>query len=99
VSQYIDEKQEFVYVRQTETQLDELDENLITQIQEAGYYTERKFSIKGRKILCDGKIMCHLIALSTAYKLKSVPFPRVTRIIFDEFINENGTYIKNEVEK
>jgi hypothetical protein len=45
------------------------------------------------------KIIGHFIALSTAQSIKSVAYPLVTNIGFDEFILEKGTthYIANEV--
>ena len=45
------------------------------------------------------KVIGHFIALSTAQSIKSVAYPLVTNIGFDEFIIEKGTthYIANEV--
>lgn len=44
--------------------------------------------------------MGYFVSLSTAQTQKSVAFPRVTKILFDEFIIENGAnvqYLKDEV--
>ena len=52
------------------------------------------------KFTCDGKICGYAVPLSTANILKSTSFPKVSTIIFDEFLLDNsGTYryLKNEV--
>lgn len=45
------------------------------------------------------KICGYLIPLSLANQYKSVPFPNVKNILFDEYITENNKYLKNEPEK
>ena len=44
-----------------------------------------------------GEIAGYLLALSTFYKVKSIPFPKVDLIVYDEFIGMKGTRkIKSE---
>ena len=56
--------------------------------------------LKGKHFYIDGKIAGYAIALSTSQKLKSVDYPFVTTIIFDEFIVDKGCirYLTNEVD-
>lgn len=50
--------------------------------------------------VCDDEVMGYPIPLSKAAQFKSVPFPKVTLIVFDEFIIDQGLirYLPNEVE-
>lgn len=54
-----------------------------------------------KKVLADRewRTIVHFAALSTSQKLKSKPFPRVNKIIYDEIILEKGAtqYLPNEV--
>src|SRR5699024_5103547 len=91
---YLESGDQFVYLRETEAQLDKVDENLLTQLQDKGYFLDKKFSYSNNRLMCDGKTVGYVIAVSTAYKLKSVPFTKVKRVIYDEFISESGRYTK-----
>ena len=58
------------------------------------------FSTKSNNFYCDGQICGYAMTLSTAQDLKSSNFSKVTTIIFDEFIIEEGQkkfYLQNEV--
>ena len=58
------------------------------------------FSTKHNEFYCDGEICGYAMTLSTAQDLKSSNFSKVTTIIFDEFIIEEGQkkfYLQNEV--
>ena len=58
-----------------------------------------EFAVRGTKAYIDKKQCGTFIALSIQAKYKSVPFPKVNKIIFDEFIiKSNSThYIQSEV--
>lgn len=62
-------------------------------------FENHKFVVRGTKAYIDGEHAGTFIALSVAQKYKSVPFPKVNKIIFDEFIiKKNGMrYLPNEV--
>ena len=62
-------------------------------------YPAHNFQGKGKNAYCDGKLMGHFVALATSLNLKSVPFPDVTLICYDEFVIGGGSqqYIKSEV--
>lgn len=58
------------------------------------------FQQNGNYFYCDGSVCGYGMTLSTAQDLKSVNFSKVKKIIFDEFIIEEGqkkTYLQNEV--
>lgn len=65
-----------------------------------GCYPEDKFKIVGNVGYVNDEPAIHFIALSTSRKVKSINFPYVNKIIFDEFVIDKGRspYIKNEVE-
>ena len=65
------------------------------------YYPKHTFEIKGNHAMIDGKDAGVFLALSTSQNMKSVDFPNVNKIIFDEFIikvNKALTYLSDEVE-
>lgn len=64
------------------------------------YYPEDKLEIKGNHLFINDKDAGVFVALSTSQSMKSVDFPEVNKIIFDEFIiqeNKALTYLSNEV--
>ena len=61
-------------------------------------YPNDKLEVKGNIGYVNDEPAVHFVALSTSRrKLKSVNLPKVNKIIFDEFIEDDG-YLKNEVE-
>ena len=65
------------------------------------YYPEHKFEIKGSHAYIDDKDAGVFIALSTSQNMKSVDFPDIDKIVFDEFIikkNKALTYLNDEVQ-
>lgn len=65
-----------------------------------GLYQNDELTIDGYEGKVNGETAIYFVALSTSRQLKSVNFPKVNKIIFDEFIIDTGriTYLKNEVE-
>lgn len=64
------------------------------------FYPKHKFDIKGNHAYIDGKDAGVFLALSTSQNMKSVDFPDVNKIIFDEFIilkSKSLTYLTNEI--
>lgn len=64
------------------------------------YYPKDKFKIKGNHAFINDKDAGVFLSLSTSQSMKSVDFPDVNKIIFDEFIiqkNKALTYLGNEV--
>lgn len=61
-------------------------------------YPNVKLEVKGHTGYINGKKAILFVPLSTAQSKKSVPYPRVKNLIFDEFIIENNTlhYLADE---
>lgn len=100
IDDFLKNKKECVWVRRYQTEIDEmnLNEKFFDAVRE--YYPETEFKINGNTGLINGEVAIHFIALSTSRQLKSNNFPRVNKIVFDEFIIDKGrvSYLKNEVE-
>ena len=66
-------------------------------------YKARKFYFAkvedGKTIEIDTKPMCICLALSQNEHYKSLSFPDVTTIVFDEFMSENHQYLPNEFKR
>ena len=88
---------QFVWVRRYQTEIDTLTD-FFADIKE--FYPEDTLTVEGNTCYINGEPAGWLIALTTSQKLKSVSFPNVQTIVFDEFIIDKGKvgYIKNEVQ-
>lgn len=98
IKNWLKKGEQFVYVRRYKEEVKQarLDE-VFADIAEA--YPDHEFTSKFKVFFCDGEIMGWAIPLSDAVKYKSTPFPKVTLIIFDEFIIDVGLtrYLPGEV--
>lgn len=65
-----------------------------------GLYPDDKLEIKGNMGYINDKPAIYFVSLSTSRSLKSINFPTVNKIIFDEFLIDKGriSYLKNEAE-
>lgn len=99
VEKFLETGEQFVYLRRSEIERDNSITTLLSQLQDAGFFLDNVFRVKEDYITCDGKIICRCLAISTAYKHKSVSFHKVKTVIFDEFIDENNRYLKEEAIK
>ena len=99
VDDFLKNGNEFIYIRRYETEL-KGNKNFFKPLQKEGLYAEHEFDVKGTKYFIDSKICGYSFPLSKAITLKSNEFPNVTKIIFDEFIIDKGSYhyLPNEVE-
>lgn len=98
--------EQFIYLRRYRTELKGR-ESFFSDI--AHEFPDFEFRISGgvaeMKHVDDGKekweIIGYFIALSTSQSNKSVAYPKVTTILFDEFIIEKGNvqYLPNEVKR
>lgn len=88
---------QFMYVRRYKTELKNKDK-FFDAVQKE--FPKDDFKVFGNNGYCNGKPMVHFVALSTSQDLKSVPFPFVTTIIYDEFLTNSKfkKYIPDEVE-
>lgn len=97
IKKFLKKGEQFVYCRRYKTELNDFDK-FFDAIRND--FPEHKFEIKGKVAYIDGKVCGFAIPLSVSQKFKSVPFPFVTTIIFDEFIIDSNVihYLNNEVE-
>lgn len=94
-------KGETVWMRRYENEITDAYSKFVDDLQSAGYITEQMdIEFEGNTILLDGVPRIHFVALSISMKKKSVPYPNVNQIIFDEFIETrvNHKYLPNEPE-
>lgn len=93
-----------VWVRRYQTEVDAMiaKDKFFDAVRD--YYPEDELKIitEDKQIFgtVNGEVAIHFVALSTSRQLKSNNYPKVNKIIFDEFIIDKGriTYLKNEVE-
>lgn len=111
IDKFIKSKDEFIYLRRYEPELKKSKHHLFDDISQL--YPNKDMRVFGSDIQiaphaeseADKKHqkwqnMGYALALSNANDWKSVPFPRVKWVIFDEFIIEKGMkhYIPNEIQ-
>ena len=104
LKKYLKTGEQFIYLRRYKTELDTALATFWDDIQDIGYFEDYTLSVKKSKMLtefrCNGKVCGYAVPLSTANILKSTAFPKVSTIIFDEFLLTTGgtyRYLKNEV--
>src|SRR5690625_544003 len=97
LKRFLKNGEEFIYLRRYKTELKKV-YKYFDDIQEN--YPEYKLTVEGNRFLCDGKVFGYAMPLSTWQSEKSNSYPKVTTIIYDEFIREkdNSGYIPNEVD-
>jgi hypothetical protein len=96
ISDFIKNKNQFVYVRRYKTEFKDIG-NFFDDIIKK--YSDHEFSVAHGKFYIDKEIAGFYIPLSTSITKKSVAYPNVNKIGFDEFILEKSTlhYLPNEV--
>lgn len=99
IKNFIKSGAQFVYLRRYEDELgkDKLDK-FFNDIEKE--FPDHDLYAKQKTFYMDKYEMGYAIPLSKSLQYKSVPFPKVTLIIFDEFIIDKGMirYMPNEVE-
>lgn len=96
IKDFIKNGNQFVYVRRFDTELKKI-KKFFEDISHE--FPDHEFKVNPPLFYIDGKEAGTAIALSTAKIEKSTPYPRVNKIIFDEFILDKGYhhYIPDEV--
>lgn len=111
IDNFIKKREQFGYIRRYKDDLKEPMEKFFDDIK--GIYPDYEFKVEKRKFYIrlkpadekepwtDEDIAGYGFWLSTADNKKSVPYPFITTLIFDEFLLDDGlqTYIKNEPKK
>lgn len=98
IRNFLKSGKQFVYLRRYETEMPAAEMiNFFDDI--AGEFPDAEFKAYNGLFRINGQIAGWYFPLSKATMLKSIPFPNVSLIIFDEFIIEVGIYryLPNEV--
>jgi hypothetical protein len=97
INRFLKYGEQFIYLRRYKDELKKIP-NYFNDIMAA--FPDHSFKVKGRQFYIDDKIAGWAIPLSSWQSEKSNAYPKVSTIIYDEFIREkdNSGYIPNEVE-
>lgn len=87
---------QFVWIRRYKTEIDTL-QDFWADIR--AHFPNDDLRQEKNRLYINGEVAGYLIGLSTSMQLKSVAYPLVKTVIFDEFIIDKGrlNYLKNEV--
>ena len=91
INRFLKTGEQFIYLRRTERELDDARPTLFDALKKEGKFKQNELYAKGDNLYCDGKQMGFAIALSTSMKRKSIPYPDVKWIIFEEFMVDGVT--------
>lgn len=98
IRNFLKNGEQSVYLRRRQTDIDEVKDLFFDDI--APFFPDTEFKIDGRYGYINGEIAVIFMALSTSMKKKSSPFPRVTLIVFDEYLEpafKFPNYLKNDM--
>lgn len=102
VKQFLDKGYQFVYLRRFKEELDETAESYFNDIIFNNEFPDVVIEYRGGQYFINDQLAGYAMALTKAKDYKSISFPLVYLIIFDEFlIEDNGytRYLKNEVKQ
>ena len=105
VGDFLKNEKETVWVRRYGTNLTDPEKGILvgdrffSALKKEGFYEGTELKTEGNLGFVNGKPAFNFVALSTSQDLKSINFPNVNKIIFDEFIVKGGKngYLKDEV--
>lgn len=85
---------QFIYLRRYDTELKKSlkDDKFFKDVGNDPMFTDDEFYVRGDKFYMNGKVCGYAVPLSKASIYKSVSFPDVDTIMFDEFLIDNATY-------
>lgn len=85
---------QFIYLRRYDTELKKSlkDDEFFKDIGKDEKFQDDTFYVRGEKFYMNDLVCGYAIPLSKASIYKSVPFPNVDIIMFDEFLIDNATY-------
>lgn len=98
MERWLKDGQQFIYLRRYATEMPESQmRNFFDDV--GTEFPDHEWSAHRGLFRCDKTIIGWYFPLSKAQMLKSIPFPNVTLIVFDEFIINTGMYhyLQNEV--
>ena len=99
---FLDKGYQFVYLRRFKEELDETAESYFNDIIVNNEFPDVTIEYRGGAYYVNDQLAGYAMALTKAKDYKSISFPMVYLIIFDEFlIEDNGytRYLKNEVKQ
>lgn len=98
IKNWLNKEEQFVYLRRYETELKKGEIELFFN-DICSEFSDCEFLVKDGKFYINAKVAGYYIPLSKAAQYKSVPYPKVSMIVFDEFIIDKGflRYLPNEV--
>lgn len=102
IKQFLDKGYQFVYLRRYKEELDETAESYFNDIILNNEFPNTVIEYRGGQYFVNDQLAGYAMALTKAKDYKSISYPLVMLIIFDEFlIEENGfaRYLKNEVKQ
>lgn len=95
IRHFIKTGEQFIWVRRYKSELKLASRNFMLDI--AHKFKDHKITCDNRGLFVDGKQAGFFIPLSMAEKYKSVPFPNVYSVFYDEFIiKRTGKYLTDE---
>lgn len=98
INNFLKKGEQSVYIRRRKTDIEEVKEFFFEDIKE--FYPNHEFTVDGMFGKINGEVAIIMIPLSTSMKKKSTPFPKVTLIVFDEYIEPSfkyPNYLKNDM--
>lgn len=99
IKDYLNKGEQWVYLRRYKTELEAGKlEKFFDDISDE--FPDVDFKVYDGKFYIDGEVAGYYLCLSKAAQYKSIPYPNVMTIIFDEFIIDQGMirYLPKEVE-
>lgn len=102
IKNFIDKGHQFIYLRRFQEELDETAESYFNDICLNNEFPDAVIEYRAGKYYLNDQLFGYAMALTKAKSVKSISFPLVYLIIFDEFlIEDNGysRYLKNEVKQ
>lgn len=99
---FLEKGHQFVYLRRFKEELDETAESYFNDIIVNGEFPDAKIEYISGQYFVNGQLAGYAMALTKAKDYKSISYPLVYLIIYEEFlIEDNGyaRYLKNEVKQ
>lgn len=84
IRDFIKKKKQFIYLRRYKEELQKTIGTFFNDVKQE--FPDHTFTIKSNRFYIDGEIAGFYFPLSTSHILKSMSFPDVYTIIYDEFI-------------
>lgn len=97
INRYLKTGEQFIYLRRYDTEAKKVGPTFFSSI--SNIYPDKKLKYFRGELLIDEAPCGYIMALTKSADIKSLDYPRVETIIFDEFLLERGIhhYIKDEV--